>query len=187
MTITLSDLRRVEGVRLALRLVEPAEADYIHGLRTNHAYNTYLSSVSGTAEDQRAWIERYKTREAEGLEYYYVIERPSDGFPFGTVRLYNIEAESFTWGSWILDANKPAKAALESAVLSFGIGFELLRKKRALIDVRRDNARALNFYRRFGMQETGEDGVNIYFVYSADRYAASKAAHLQVIEEEADT
>lgn len=138
-------------------------------------------------EDQRAWIERYKSREAERLEYYYVIERPSDGLPFGTVRLYNIEGESFTWGSWILDANKPAKAALESAVLSFGIGFELLGKRRALIDVRRDNARALNFYRRFGMQETDEDEVNIYFVYCAAKHAASKAAHLQVIEKEADT
>ena len=31
--------------------------------------------MTGTVEDQRAWIEAYKTREDAGSEYYFVIER----------------------------------------------------------------------------------------------------------------
>lgn len=186
MTTTLSDLHRVEGVGLALRLVEPTDAGYIHGLRTDPAYNAHLSYVSGTAEDQRSWIERYKEREAEGLEFYYVIERLSDGHACGVVRLYNIQNNCFTWGSWILDHNKPSKAALESAGLSFGIGFDALQLDTAFVDVRKENTRAEALYRRFGMIETHRTEQDIYFSYSARQYAASKAAHLKVIKEAAD-
>lgn len=178
-----TDLRRVDGVRLRLRLVEPGDAAYVHALRTNPAYNTHLSAVTGTADDQRAWIDSYKEREAAGREFYYVIERLGDGQPCGVVRLYDIETDRFSWGSWILDAKKPAKAALESAVLSFGIGFERLKKRVALIDVRRNNTRALLFYKRFKMRQTGEDARDFYFDYSAEQYAADKIHHLQTIAE----
>ena len=105
-------LARVEGPNLALRLITPDDAAYVHGLRIDPAYNQHLSEVSGTAEDQRRWIEGYKTREAEGREFYYIIER-KDGRPCGVVRLYDLEADSFTWGSWILDSHKTRYAAIE--------------------------------------------------------------------------
>ena len=77
------------GSRLRLRPVMPEDAAFIHGLRTDPAYNTHLSPVTGTVDDQRAWIEAYKVREAAGEEIYYVIER-RDGVPCGVVRLYDI-------------------------------------------------------------------------------------------------
>ena len=58
------NLARVEGPNLTLRLIRPADADYVHALRTDPAYNRHLSEVRGTAEDQRRWIEAYKAREA---------------------------------------------------------------------------------------------------------------------------
>jgi RimJ/RimL family protein N-acetyltransferase len=89
------DLSRIEGPNLALRLIQPADAAYVHGLRIDPAYNRHLSEVRGTAEDQRRWIEGYKAREAEGAEFYYIIER-KDGTPCGVVRLYDLDADSFT-------------------------------------------------------------------------------------------
>ncbi|RMH44058.1 MAG: N-acetyltransferase, partial [Alphaproteobacteria bacterium] len=90
---------RVEGFRLALRLVRPADAAFIHGLRTDPDIARHLSPVTGTVEDQRRWIEEYKTREAAGTEAYYIIERRDTGRPCGTVRLYDIDGTTFTWGS----------------------------------------------------------------------------------------
>ena len=58
----------VDGPQLRLRLVTPDDAAYLHALRTDPHYNAHLSPVSGTIEDQRAWIDRYKQREAEGTE-----------------------------------------------------------------------------------------------------------------------
>ena len=176
----MTELNCVKGSNLRLRLVQDKDAAYIHGLRTNPPYNQHLSEVRGTVEDQRRWIEAYKAREAKGTELYYLIER-LDGTRCGTVRLYDILENEFTWGSWILDHNKPQKAALESAVLSFGIGFGQLQRQVALIDVRADNERALKFYRRFGMQEVDQDDNNVYFTYHRNRFRADRARHLSVV------
>ena len=129
-----SSIECVEGPNLTLRLIKPNDAAYVHGLRTNPLYNSHLSKVTGTVQDQRAWIEGYKAREAAGQEFYYVIER-KDGSRCGLVRLYDFDAESFTWGSWILDESKPQKAAIESVVLSIGLGFELLQQDLTKVDV----------------------------------------------------
>lgn len=173
----------IEGVHLRLRLVRPEDAEFVYGLRTDPAYNTHLSAVQGTAGDQRHWIEGYKAREAALSELYYVIER-RDGVRCGLVRLYDITADCFTWGSWILDANKPRKAALESVLLSFGIGFERLDLPTALVDVRIDNTKALSIYRRLGMEELRRDGQDIYFRFDRARFMADRTDLLAIVQSE---
>jgi RimJ/RimL family protein N-acetyltransferase len=174
---------RVQGPNLILRLIRPEDADYVQSLRTDPAYNRHLSEVRGTAEDQRRWIEGYKAREADLRELYYVIER-KDGSRCGLVRIYDIGADSFTWGSWILDHNKTRKAALESAVLSFGVGFNELGLSFAHIDVRIGNEHAEAFYRRLGMTEIRRDVQYIYFTYPRSRFEADRAEYLAILEEE---
>lgn len=173
-------MERIEGPGLVLRLVTADDAEYIYNLRTDPAYNTHLSEVRGTVEDQRAWIDTYKSREAAGQEFYYIITQ-HDGTRCGTVRLYDITPESFTWGSWILDQNKPPKAALESAVLSFEVGFDGLGLKLARVDVRRANTHAEAFYRRLGMVETHRTGQDIFFTYTRARFEADKDTYLRIL------
>ncbi len=181
--MVVENLSRVEGPNLTLRLIQPEDADYVFGLRTDPAYNIHLSEVRGTAQDQRRWIDAYKVREAGLRELYYVIER-RDGVRCGTVRLYDIEAEGFTWGSWILDENKPRKAALESALLIYTIGFDRLGRKTADFDVRLDNEKTLTFHRRFGATETRSDDSDIYFTYPRERFSADRAGYMAILDEE---
>tara|TARA_B100000749_G_scaffold260432_1_gene231880 strand:+ start:291 stop:848 length:558 start_codon:yes stop_codon:yes gene_type:complete len=176
-------LSKIDGVQLSLRLVQPEDAAYIHGLRTDPTYNGHLSTVTGTVEDQRAWIEAYKTREDAGSEYYFVIER-KDGVRCGVVRLYDITGDQFTWGSWIVDHNKPRKAALESAVLSFGVGFNTLGIDTANVDVRVENNHAEAFYRRLGMTEVRRTKQEIFFVYSRAQFDAAKDEYLSILKQE---
>lgn len=180
-----SDIARVEGPNLRLRLIEPDDADYVHGLRIDPRYNTHLSVVSGTVEDQRLWIKAYKSREADAQELYYVIER-TDGTRCGLVRLYGVQADRFTWGSWVLDDNKPPKAALESAVLSFGIGFENLGCKAAHVDVRIQNSHAEAFYRRLGMVEQRRTGTEIFFQYHRARFLSDRDGFIGLLKKEAN-
>ena len=175
-------IARVEGPNLVLRLITPDDAAYVHGIRTNPSYNSHLSQVSGTIMDQREWIINYKAKEAKGEEFYYVIER-KDGKRCELVRIYDIEAESFTWGSWILDKNKTRKAALESAVLSFGIGFDTLEKNSALVDVRVANEHAATFYRRLGMVETRRTDQDIFFRYTREQFKTEQTHHLKQLSE----
>lgn len=172
----------IDGPNLRLRLIGPEDAAYVFALRTDSTYNRHLSAVSGSVLDQCRWIEAYKSREAAGLEYYFIVER-LDGMRCGTVRLYDIGAGSFTWGSWILDHNKPRKAALESAVLSFGFGFFSLEKKIARVDVRIGNAHAEALYRRLGMTETHRTDLDIFFEYPRSRFEADRAGYLAILKE----
>lgn len=181
--VSAARLDHVEGPNLVLRLIRPDDADYVHSLRTDPAYNRHLSQVTGSAEDQRNWIIRYKQREAELQELYYVIER-KDGVRCGLVRLYDIAPESFTWGSWILDQNKPAKAALESVVLSFNVGFNLLNRQFGELDVRIGNTKAENIYRSLKMEEIARDSMNIYFRYFREQFLADRAGFLDLIRSE---
>lgn len=174
----------VEGIFLRLRPVEPDDAAYVYRLRTDPRYNAHLSPVTGSLEDQRRWLEAYKDREAEGTEIYFVIER-REGGPCGLVRLYDIRPDRFTWGSWILDQNKTPKAALESAVLSFGVGFENFSLPRAVLDVRRLNYQALAFYRRLEMIETGSDERDIFFEYLREQFLTDRVRHLSVVRKAA--
>lgn len=176
-------LEPIEGPNLTLRLIRPDDAEYVHSLRTDPAYNQHLSQVTGGVDDQRNWIIGYKDREAARQELYYVIER-KDGIRCGLVRLYEISPESFTWGSWILDGNKPPKAALESAVLSFGVGFDQLARQSALVDVRIDNHKAESIYRRLGMDEIERDAENIYFRYARARFEADRDGLLDIVRSE---
>lgn len=179
----ISSIARITGPNLMLRLITPADAAYVHDLRTDPAYNSHLSIVTGSVADQRQWIETYKSREASGQELYYVIER-HDSIRCGLVRLYDITPDSFTWGSWILDANKPHKAALESAVLIYDIGFTGLKCDRAVFDVRAENAHTLAFHRRFGAIEANQTSQDIFFVYPRERFEADRVRHIKAIEVE---
>lgn len=177
-----SSLLRIDGVALSLRLVVPEDAGYLHNLRLDARYNTHLSSVTGTVCDQENWIREYKGREAEAIEYYYVIERRKDLQRCGLVRLYGISADHFTWGSWILDENKPHKAALESAVLSFKVGFHHLGLDVAEIDVRNDNFKARAFYERLGMTYLRHDHRDSFYEYTNARFTRDIEHHMQVIK-----
>lgn len=179
--ISTNSVSRCEGPNLALRLIQPEDAEYVYALRTDPEFGSNLSAVTGTVDDQRRWIDSYKTREAKSDEFYYIVER-RDGQVCGTVRLYDIGVQEFTWGSWILDRKKPRLAALESAVLSFGVGFHGLGLARALVDVRAGNHHAQAFYRRFGMSEIKRTEQDIYFEYSAIQYAADLAGYLKIFK-----
>ncbi len=163
-----------------MRLAKIADAEYLHSLRINPEFNVYLTPVDGGVDGQRRWLREYKIRESVNTEVYFIILDKYEK-KCGCVRLYNIDEEKFTWGSWILNRFKPAKAALESAVLVYVVGFELLGLKRAAFDVQISNLHTLKFHDRFGAQRIGEDHENIYYEYSSETFAGQKKKLLEIL------
>lgn len=166
---------------LRLRLVTLDDAAYIHSLRTDPHYGAYLSPVTGGPAAQRDWIANYKREEAMGLQYYFVVETKS-GQRCGLVRHYDITPESCVWGSWILDANKPAKAGLESAILNYDVAFDHLGVRRAIVDVMHGNLHSLAFHRRFGARETGADATKVYFEYTAEQFRHDRPEFVRILK-----
>jgi RimJ/RimL family protein N-acetyltransferase len=171
----------LEYKNIKLRLVEAKDADFILSLRLDQKYNRYLSKVVADVEAQRAWIESYKVDEADGKQYYFIIER-IDGTPCGTIRIYDLTSDSFCWGSWILNHNKTKYAALESAFLVYRYGFDFLGFNKSHFEVLKDNQGVIEFHQRMGALVVGEDDINIYFEISKDAVLSSEAALTDTIK-----
>lgn len=160
------------GKTIRLDLAVPDDAQFIHSLRVDPTYNTHLSHVTGGVASQAEWLKNYKLREAQGHEFYFVIRRIDNNVPVGTVRLYDFQPEraSFSWGSWILNKDKTPKAAIESALLVYAVGFEELGFKSCHFEVRKENGGVIKFHERLGAQKVREDADNDYFVMTPAVY-----------------
>jgi len=131
------ELRNVIWAKLTKnKLVSLNDAEFILSLRLDENKNKHLSSVANNLNAQKEWIESYKKREENNLEYYYIIVIGEE--KLGTVRLYDFKGDSFSWGSWILKKGVPPYAAIESALLVYEIAFYKLGFKCSHFDVRKD-------------------------------------------------
>jgi len=148
---------------IEMRLARPSDADYIYSLRIDPAYNQHLSSAPPTVEAQAQFLEGYVKREQAGKEYYFIIKNKVTGMDCGTVRIYDLREDSFCWGSWILDSNKPRYAAIESALFIYDFGFGVLKFGSSHFDVRKDNVRVISFHERFGARRVDENEIDIFF------------------------
>lgn len=153
---------KLESKSVRLRLVEEEDADFIMSLRLDDRYNKYLSKVNPGIEAQKQWIRSYKRDEMGGKQFYFIIERV-DGTKCGTVRIYDLNENSFCWGSWILNEQKTRFAAIESAFLVYEFGFETLGYAKSHFEVMKGNNGVVKFHKRMGAVQTGEDKMNFYF------------------------
>lgn len=162
------------GNRTHLRLVDPEDAAYLADLRSDPELARHLTKGAFTAESQRSWIVDYKDREAAGQEYYFIIV--SDGERKGAVRLYDFRcisgSISFCFGSWIVTRPRPEGLTTCAFLLATEVGFDHLGFPMCHFDVRRDNVTATAFYERAGAMRTGEDSLNFYYVFPAERFEA---------------
>lgn len=172
----------LKGSNINLRLANEDDAAFVWSLRTDPRLSDHLSPTTGGVAAQRAWLHRYKTREHAGNEFYFVVER-NDGVPCGLVRLYDLTDDAFVFGSFIIGPGKPRLAALETALLAFGYGFNQLDRFVGRLDVRRKNDKAIRFYRRFGAREVRRDNVDLYFELAKPAFEARRAEFEKIIAE----
>ena len=173
----------IDGHRLRLRDARPEDAPFILSLRTEPARNRFMSPVSTQVADQHAWLQRY----AQGSgQAYFVIQPISGGDDLGTLRLYDAQGDSFSWGSWMLKPGAPLSAAVESALMAYhyalGLGF-----RAAHFDVLEGNAGVRRFHENFGAVQVGaHDGTAHYRIgydairLSLDRYRRFLPAGIRV-------
>ena len=154
------------------RLVEISDAKFIHSLRVNDLYNRYISHVDDNVDKQIEWLKEYKKREAIGKEYYFIIQRNLDNKPIGTVRLYDfLEGEnSFCWGSWILNEDKTHYSALESALIIYDFAFLELGFHRCHMDIRKQNSKAVQFHKKFGVKIIAESDIDYFGHFFVEDY-----------------
>lgn len=157
------DTTSLNSKTIRLRLIEESDADFVLQLRLNPKYNAFLSKVTADLEAQKRWIKNYKIEEEIGQQYYFIIERIIDSKPCGTVRVYDLRYDSFCWGSWILNEDKTISSAIESALLVYDFGFNVLNYNSSHFEVVKGNDAVMSFHKKFGARVIGEDEQHIYF------------------------
>lgn len=155
---------------IILRLVEPEDAEWILSLRLDPRRNQHLSQVAPDLAMQREWLQRYKEREKIGAEYYFSIESEKSSLPFGTLRLYDFQGDTFCWGSWIIKPGAPLSYAVESSLCAREIGFFVLGFKASRGVVSNDNVSVIRFHRHFSGRCENQDGANSQFRLSLETY-----------------
>ena len=147
---------------ITLRLVEKSDSKFILALRTDTILGRNISWTSSSIEEQNNWIEKYKKREADHKEFYFIFE-DSNNKSWGTIRLYNFTKDSFTIGSWICLPDNKEKIAVKAWLLSVAFGFEKLNFKVCMFDVRKKNLSVLYYAYLYHPELISEDKLNYYF------------------------
>ena len=168
----LTDALMAAPPTVRLRLARPEDAAFIYSLRIDEGLNKHLSSAPESEAGQRAWLEKYRLREDAGSEFYFIIQNKVTDKDCGTVRIYDLRDDSFCWGSWILNADKPRLASVESMMFVYEFGFGLLGFSASHFDVRRGNERVISFHEKTGARRISETEQDIFFSLARADFSA---------------
>jgi len=160
----ISKARKIKGRTLIFRNAEVSDAEFILSLRTDAKKSKYLMKTSTEVRRQIDWLEEYASKTDQA---YFIIE-DKDGFPLGTVRIYDAKEDSFCWGSWILKDNVPKSTAIESALMVYSYAVDYLGFKKAHLDIRKGNAKVLRFHETFGAVRVGETDMDYLYEIGHD-------------------
>jgi len=140
----------IYGKLIDLRSVNQDDASFILNLRLNENLNKYINKISGSIEEQIAWINQQQSRNDD---FYFIIQR-KDGTPIGTISLYHIEGRIGEFGRWVSVGNPFEN--LESVILLYDFGFYNLNLDTIYSEIVRENIRVINFNRKFGAEILNE-------------------------------
>ena len=162
------------------RLVDELDADFILYLRTDSQLTRFIHSTENNLEKQIDWIRKYKEREKEGREYYFIYSK--DGEPMGLSRAYNIFEYYCTAGSWLCKPNNDPKASLATYLLMHDVIFQDLGLDVTIFDVRKENKKVWKLHESFGAMRIGESDIDYYFSLFKDNYFEKKKNFESIIE-----
>ena len=152
------ELSQVSSLNLELKLISEEDAKFVLDLRRDPKKSIYISETSSKLSDQVDFIKNISKNPSE--KYFIVSDKARN--KIGTIRIYNLGQDFFTWGSWVFRDGIPIMYAIEAALIIYKISLKY-ELGRAVFDVRKENISVLNFHANFGAKKLGEDNLNVFF------------------------
>jgi hypothetical protein len=173
----------IEKYGIKLRLVELEDAEFILSLRNNPTLNKFLSPTSSDITLQIEWLQKYKIRESNNEEFYFVAEDES-GIRYGTTRIYNIYDASFEAGSWIFLKDSPVDMAVKADIISREFGFEFLNAEYCRYEVLKKNKKVIRYQLGYHPTFVSEDEQKLYYRLSKDAFILHKNILLKLLNQD---
>lgn len=140
----------LERYGLKVRLVNERDAEFILSLRTNPNRTKYMLTLDNEIENQKKWIQEYKKREKEGLDYYFIYSNDV-GKPIGLNRISHVyfKAKTGKASSWIAIEGLKYEPL---SMLLFGneIVFDSIGIEMTWGEVHKNNNRVIKIFKLFG-------------------------------------
>ena len=167
----------IQGKNINFRNVVESDSAFILGLRLDNRLSQFMAKTDSDLDKQIQWIRDYQKRPQE---YYFIIEN-KDKQDCGTIRIYDIQEDSFCWGSWIIKPGSPSSVAIESVLLVYDFGYFKLGFKKCHFDVVKKNLRVIDFHKRFGAKIVSEDDTKFYFNLTVEDYQLAKQRYVKYL------
>lgn len=169
--------REKYGLRVRLATIEDSE--FILSLRTNNNINKYLHSIPKDVDIQRRWMIEYKERERRGEDYYFVFSKGEDRI--GLIRIYNINDNYATSGSWICKEGTAIADVVATTLINRDVIFYELGKLEDRFDVRKENKKVLRFHKSFGSVIIDENDIDYFLVLKEEDYRINKQRTINLL------
>lgn len=167
---------KIIGNNLILRNVATNDAPFIYALRREHSKEKYLSPISSDMEQQIMWLQKYN---ADNRQAYFIIQDIQSSM-IGTVRIYDQQKDSFSWGSWILKEGVKSSYSIESALIVYSYALEL-GFNQSHFKVQKNNKSVCKFHERWGALRTNESSDEIFYVIKKDAILQASKKHLKFL------
>ena len=165
---------------LSVRFVKEEDTDFILQLRTDEKISKYLHQVKSDAQEQKEWIKKYKKREEEGSDYYFIYY---DGdSPIGVNRIYNISDTCATSGSWICKPEVDFEKKIYTLIIVREIIFDFLGKQEDCFDVRKKNKTVVGIQKMFGSKIVSENDIDYFFNLKKEDFYLNKEKILALLK-----
>jgi len=164
----LTDNFKLERYGIHVRLVNEDDADFIVKLRTDPKLGRHIHYTDNDTEKQKEWISNYKQREKDGKDYYFIFYYENE--PVGLCRIYDIEGEYGTSGSWVCKPGLPLDIPILTLIITREIMFDELALLYDRYDIRKQNTKSLRMNDLFGGTKTRETELDYYFELSKEAF-----------------
>lgn len=158
----------LERYGLKVRLVSENDADFILSLRSDPSKTKYMITLDNEIESQKKWIQEYKKREKEGLDYYLIYSNIEDK-PIGLNRISHLDYKERTAkaSSWIAIEGL-INETFKMSIIQSEIAFNLIGIESTWSDIHKNNKRLIRFYKLFDYQlkDIGTDYYHLHIMKS---------------------
>lgn len=153
-----------------LREITVNDAKFVLDLRCDEKKSKYLNKTEYNLEKQIDYINNYLKKDDE---WYFIIENKKHK-PLGTVRIYDVNNDQYTSGSWLMSDGSSAQEVLEGSLLLRSYAFNILGFKKDYYTVRKDNKKVIRFHNISGAKQVGEDDIDYFFEYTIEDFNKNK-------------
>ncbi len=161
---------KLQGKFVNLREVTIKDAEFILKLRCDDKKSRFIHKTEYNIAKQVEYLNNYLKKDNE---WYFIIEN-KEHTPIGTTRIYDVEGDKYTGGSWLMIDKATAQETLEGDLLMKSYSFDVLGFSKDCFDVRKENRKVVRFHQICGSKIVGENDIDYFFEYTKEDFEKNR-------------